>query len=164
MEVSSTWRHAHDKFYQAPPLFLCNVEKIGEAGDEAMKASPPRRRHGSENRPRSTVWQRQFTISLTNWSLNKSTMRTFPPCRCSKYRLVLCSFSQSAGYCRCDYLRKHACYVNGHTHADWIDCSTKVFFTKSPFFANSRKFSPSKSFPLYGSLWIPKQVHVYEHW
>ena len=26
----------------------------------------------------------------------------------------------------CDYLCKRACmrYVNGHTHADWIDCST----------------------------------------
>ena len=35
MEVSSTWRHARDKLYQAPPLFSCNVEKIGEAGDEA---------------------------------------------------------------------------------------------------------------------------------
>ena len=35
MEVGSTRRHARDKFYQAPPLFSCNVEKIGEPGDEA---------------------------------------------------------------------------------------------------------------------------------
>ena len=35
MEVGSTWHHAHNKFYQAPPLFLCNVEKIREAGDKA---------------------------------------------------------------------------------------------------------------------------------
>ena len=34
--------------------------------------SPLRRRHGSENRPQSTVWQRQFTTSLTNWLLNES--------------------------------------------------------------------------------------------
>ena len=24
-------------------------------------------------------------------------------------------------------------HVNGHTHADWLDCSTKVFFVKSSF-------------------------------
>ena len=35
MEVGSTWRHARDKFYKAPPLFSCNVEKIGEPGHEA---------------------------------------------------------------------------------------------------------------------------------
>ena len=28
-------RHAHDKFYQAPPLFSRAVGKIGETGDEA---------------------------------------------------------------------------------------------------------------------------------
>ena len=67
----------------------------------STEASPPRRWHGSENGPWSMVWQRQFTISLTNWSLNKSTctMRTSPSCRCSEYRLVVCSFSRSAGYC-----------------------------------------------------------------
>ena len=36
VEVCSTWRHTHDKFYQAPPPFSCNVEKIREPGDEAM--------------------------------------------------------------------------------------------------------------------------------
>ena len=36
MEVGFTWRHARDEFYQAPPLFSCNVEKIGEPGDEAI--------------------------------------------------------------------------------------------------------------------------------
>ena len=35
MEVGSTRRHARDKFYQAPPLFSCNVEKIREPGDKA---------------------------------------------------------------------------------------------------------------------------------
>ena len=35
MEVGSTGRHARDKFYQAPSLFSCNIEKIGEPGDEA---------------------------------------------------------------------------------------------------------------------------------
>ena len=35
MEVGSTWRYARGKFYQAPPLFSCNVEKIREPGDEA---------------------------------------------------------------------------------------------------------------------------------
>ena len=35
MEVGSTRHHTRDKFYQVPPLFSCNVEKIGEPGDEA---------------------------------------------------------------------------------------------------------------------------------
>ena len=34
MEVGSTWLYARDKLYQASPLFLCNVEKIVEPGDE----------------------------------------------------------------------------------------------------------------------------------
>jgi hypothetical protein len=37
MEVGSTWHHAHDKFYQAHPLFSRVVEKIGAPGDEAKK-------------------------------------------------------------------------------------------------------------------------------
>ena len=48
----------------------------------------------------------------------------------------------------------HACYVNGHTHADSIDCSTKVFFAKSSFFANLQKVFSLENFPLYGSLVI----------
>ena len=39
MEVGTTWYHARGKFYQAPPLFSCNVEKIGEPGDEANRKS-----------------------------------------------------------------------------------------------------------------------------
>ena len=35
MEFGSTWHHARDKFYQAPPFFSCNVEKIREPGDKA---------------------------------------------------------------------------------------------------------------------------------
>ena len=44
------------------------------------------------------------------------------------------------------YINVHACacYVNGHTHADSVDCSTKVFFVKSSFISNSQKFTPSR--------------------
>ena len=32
MEVCSTWCLARDKFYQAPSLFSCNVERLGSLG------------------------------------------------------------------------------------------------------------------------------------
>ena len=35
LQVVSTLRHAHDKFYQAPSFSACNVEKLREPGDEA---------------------------------------------------------------------------------------------------------------------------------
>ena len=51
----------------------------------------------------------------------------------------------------CDYLGKlaHMHYVTGHTHSDWLDCFTKVFFAKSSYLPISERIS-HESFPLYG--------------
>ena len=112
---------------------------------EHMKASPPRR-HRLENGLQSTVWQRQFTTSLTNWMKVPRVRlhRVGAPNTGSFLFILLISWLLYMYVVGVNYLRKCVRYVNGHSHADWIHCSTKVFFTKFPFFANSRKFSTSK--------------------
>ena len=80
---SSTFRQAHcHRSLMVGPL------RGRHPDTDQIQARPgTRRRHGSENGPRNTAWERQFTTSLT-W-IDRWMKLPCQPCRCSEYRLVL---------------------------------------------------------------------------